>query len=185
STSALAGGASQAESATVTVPTTPGTYYVWVIADNLGNVTNQSNTSNDEQRSVAFTVAQPPTLSVSNIPNATSGQQIALSSLVTVSDPSGVGYQKLELWDSNGTAATGQFLVNGVAESGRHNIDVTSTDYANTFFDVGTLGGSDVLWAQLVQNNGQTTAWQSFTVTASPPPPPPPPPVAQSDLLPE
>src|SRR5207244_413758 len=34
STSALAANASQSENANLTVPTTPGTYYVWVIADN-------------------------------------------------------------------------------------------------------------------------------------------------------
>src|SRR5947208_1925607 len=38
STSALGAGASQSESADLTVPTTPGTYYVWVIADNFSNV---------------------------------------------------------------------------------------------------------------------------------------------------
>jgi hypothetical protein len=37
---------------------------------------------------------------------------------------------------------------------------------ANTVFDVGTLGGTDTLWARLLQNNGQLTAWQQFTVTA-------------------
>ena len=35
-------------------------------------------------------------------------------------------------------------------------------------FDVGTLGGTDTLWAQLLENNGQTTGWQPFTVTAPP-----------------
>src|SRR5205085_22334 len=57
STSALAAGASQAESANLTVPTTPGTYYVWVIADNFTAVSNQSNTTNDLQHSASFTVA--------------------------------------------------------------------------------------------------------------------------------
>ena len=62
SAAALAGNSSVLESATVTVPTTPGTYYAWVIADNNGNVTNQSNIGNDEQSSVAFTVAPAPSL---------------------------------------------------------------------------------------------------------------------------
>ncbi len=35
----------------------PLNYYVWVIADNYGTVTNQSSTSNDLQHSAAFTVA--------------------------------------------------------------------------------------------------------------------------------
>ena len=73
-----------------------------------------------------FTVTVPaPTLSVSNYSGATPNQVINLSSLVTISDPGGVGYQQLELWDSNGTAATGQFKVNGVAQTGGHEIDVS------------------------------------------------------------
>ncbi len=50
------------------------------------------------------------------------------------------GYQKLELWDSNGTVAGGQFEVNGVAQTGGHEIDVTPANVANTVFDAGTLG---------------------------------------------
>jgi hypothetical protein len=60
STAALAAGASTSQSATLKAPTTPGTYFVWVIADDLSTVTNQSNTTNDPQRSVAFTVSPPP-----------------------------------------------------------------------------------------------------------------------------
>jgi hypothetical protein len=60
STAALAGNSSVSQSATLTAPTTPGTYYVWVLADDFSNVTNQSNTSNDLQHSVAFTVTAPP-----------------------------------------------------------------------------------------------------------------------------
>jgi len=59
STQALAAGASQPESATITAPTTPGTYYVWIIADNYSQVTNQSNTANDLQHSAAFTIQAP------------------------------------------------------------------------------------------------------------------------------
>ena len=57
----MGAGASQSENTGLPVPTTPGTYYVWVIADNFTNVSNQSNTSNDLQHSAAFTVtASPP-----------------------------------------------------------------------------------------------------------------------------
>jgi hypothetical protein len=45
-------------------------------------------------------------------------------------------------------------------------VDVAPGDIANTVFDVGTLGGTDQLWAQLLQDNGQLTGWQLFTVTA-------------------
>jgi hypothetical protein len=49
-TPALAAGTSVAQSATLTAPTTPGIYYVWVVADASGAVANQI-TSNDSQRS--------------------------------------------------------------------------------------------------------------------------------------
>src|SRR5262249_58601890 len=53
-TAAMRAGAWAGQNATLTAPTTPGTYYVWVIADNFGKVTNQSDTTNDLQHSIAF-----------------------------------------------------------------------------------------------------------------------------------
>jgi len=105
-----------------------------------------------------------PTVSVHNFTTATPGQVINLSSLVTIADSGNVGYQKLELWDSDGTAATGQFVVNGAAQTGNHEIDVTPANVANTVFDEGTTGNTDTLWAQLLLNNGTLTGWQQFTV---------------------
>src|SRR5579871_2929862 len=105
-----------------------------------------------------------PTLSVVSDTAAIRGQTLSLSSLVTVSDPGQIGYQKLELWDSNGTVAGGQFIVNGVTQSGGHEIDVTPTEVANTVFDVGTGSSSDTLWARLLQNNGTLTGWQQFSI---------------------
>jgi len=57
---ALNGNSSTAQSAQLIVPATPGTYYVWIIADNVtsGAIT-QSNYGDDEQHSVAFTVTAP------------------------------------------------------------------------------------------------------------------------------
>ena len=57
STAALAGNSSVSQSATITAPTAPGTYFVWVLADDFSNVTNQSSTSNDLEHSAAFTVS--------------------------------------------------------------------------------------------------------------------------------
>jgi hypothetical protein len=118
----------------------------------------------------SFTVSAPPaqlpTLSVHPQSNQTRGTSIALSTLVAIADPDGVGFQKLELWDSIGNAAGGQFVINDVAQSGGHEIDVAPGDVANTVFDVGTLGGSDTLYAQLLQQNGQLTGWMPFTVGA-------------------
>jgi hypothetical protein len=84
---------------------------------------------------------------------------------VTISDPDGVGYQKLELWDSAGTVAGGQFVVKGTPQSGGHEIDVAPANVANTVFDAETQAGTDMLWARLLQADGTLTAWQPFSVT--------------------
>ena len=111
----------------------------------------------------------PPALSVTSIASATKGQVFNLSSLVTIADPDNVGYQKLELWDTAGTVAGGQFVVNGVFETGGHEIDVSPANVASTVFDAGTSAGIDTLWARLLQDNGTLTSWMPFTVTVPTP----------------
>jgi len=95
------------------------------------------------------------------------GQVISPSNLITITDPGNVGYQNLELWDSDGTAATGQFKINGVAQTGGHEIDVSQA-VVNTsgavVFDEGTTGNTDTLRARLLQNDGTLTPWQQFTL---------------------
>jgi hypothetical protein len=67
--------------------------------------------------------------------------------------------------DLRGTPAGGQFVVNGVAQTGGHEIDVSPANVANTIFDVGTSGFADTLWARLQLDNGATTGWRQFTVS--------------------
>ncbi|MDA9431207.1 hypothetical protein XH88_05255, partial [Bradyrhizobium sp. CCBAU 51627] len=142
------------------VGTAVGTDTIWArLLENNGVTTDWQ----------AFTVGvTAPTLNVTSI-NAGKGQVVNLSNLVTISDPGHLGYQKLELWDSNGTAAGGQFVVNGAPQTGGHEIDVTPANVGTTVFDVGTAGGTDTLWAQLLQNDGSVTGWQKFTVAVSAP----------------
>jgi hypothetical protein len=59
----------------------------------------------------------------------------------------------------------GQFVVvNGVPQTRGHEIDVTPAYYVNTFFDVRTLGGTDVVWARLLETDSTLTAWQAYTL---------------------
>jgi len=95
-------------------------------------------------------------------------QAIALTSLLSISDPNGLGYQKLELWESLGSVAGDQFVVNGVTQGFGQKIDVAAADVANTTFDVGAMGGTDKLWAQVVENDGTLSGWQQFNVTSPP-----------------
>jgi hypothetical protein len=112
-----------------------------------------------------FSVTVPePILTVMSYPNGTPGEQIPLSTLLTISDVGHLGYQKFELWDSNGTDAGGQFVIGGVPQTGGHEIDVSPTNVANTVFKVGSTGATDTLWARLFQNDGTLTPWQQFTV---------------------
>jgi hypothetical protein len=130
---------------------------------------NNGQTTGWQPFTVVATPASLPTLSVQDDLNVRRGITIALSTtLVTINDPDNAGFAQLHLWDSNGTLGGGQFVVNGKPQTGGHEIDVVPGDVASTVFDVGTLGGSDTLWAQLLQWNGQLTAWKSFTVTAPP-----------------
>jgi hypothetical protein len=57
-TSTISAGATIDQSTTVTAPSTPGTYYLWVVADNFSDL-NQSNVNNDYAVSSAFTVITP------------------------------------------------------------------------------------------------------------------------------
>lgn len=61
---ALNANSSTPQSAQIIVPTTPGTYYVWIIADNVlpASAIPQSNYGDDELHSVAFTVTAPTQL---------------------------------------------------------------------------------------------------------------------------
>ena len=117
----------------------------------------------------SFTVSAPParlpSFSVSGT-SAARGDTIALSDLVKISDPDSIGFQTLHLWDSNGTVGGGRFVVNGMPQTGGHLIDVSPSDFASTAFKVGTLGGTDQLWVQLLQVNGELSSWTPFTVTA-------------------
>ena len=97
-----------------------------------------------------FSVTVPsPSLTVNSDSGATPGQVISLSTLVTISDPGFVGYQQLELWDSDGTVAGGRFVVNGVAQTGGHEIDISPANVANTVFDAGTSSDTDTLLGAL------------------------------------
>jgi probable HAF family extracellular repeat protein len=97
--------------------------------------------------------------------NGVRGEQLPLGNVLQIMDRDNVGFQKLELADSNGTVTGGQFVINGIAQTGGHEIDVAPADVSKTVYNVGTLGGTDTLWARLQQINGALTPWQQFTVT--------------------
>ncbi len=56
-------------------------------------------------------------------------------------------------------------MVNGVAQTGGQEVDLTPANVANTVFDVGTAGGTVILYAQL-DVTGTLSGWQQLFVTA-------------------
>ena len=112
-----------------------------------------------------FTVTAPaarlPTLTVHNDSSATRGITIALyhtcddhrSRQRQLSEAGSVGFHR--------HAGGGQFVVNGNRRPAGTRSTWRRATSASTVFDVGTLGGTDTLWAQLLQWNGQLTGWQA------------------------
>jgi hypothetical protein len=67
-----------------------------------------------------FSVTVPqPALNATSVGSGIGGEVLNLSRLGTISDPGFVGYEQLELWDSKGTLAGGQFVVNGMRSTFR------------------------------------------------------------------
>ena len=141
---ALAAGASSSFTTAVTIPagTAPGTFYVWVIADNFSKVI-QSNSSNDFARSGALTVTSvslnntlvPPTL-LSPGTSAAPGSVIA--------------------------SVTPTFQWQAVAGADSYGLFISQSPYGsqNLVFDseasgVAISGTSFVLPAGILQNGGQ------------------------------
>src|SRR5439155_915994 len=96
STPQLVSGATDVESATITVPSTltPGTYYVWAIADNLTTANQGSNTGNDFAVSGSFTVTAPvsnsdlvPQSVTLGSSSVTAGGSLGVSWLIHINGP--------------------------------------------------------------------------------------------------
>jgi Ca2+-binding RTX toxin-like protein len=119
----------------------------------------------------SVTVATPYTAPIvnTNDVNTTAAQTLALSSLMSVSDPDGDSMTRYQLWDSTGDPNSGHFVVNGVAKSASTVIDITSAQFAQTSFLTGTLGDSlqirafdGVSWSA-----ADNASWSPFHINVS------------------
>ncbi|GIQ77045.1 hypothetical protein [Bradyrhizobium sp. RD5-C2] len=103
-----------------------------------------------------------PVVSATDV-SATHGQDIAASSLFSVSDADGDTITAYQVWDSTSDPASGHWVVGGVAQATNIAIDVTPAQLASTSFQSGS--GSDDLWVRA--NDGTTWgAWKEFHVNA-------------------
>ncbi|MGY3532824.1 hypothetical protein [Bradyrhizobium sp. USDA 4452] len=104
----------------------------------------------------------PPVVSATDV-SATHGQDIAASSLFSVSDADHDTITAYQVWDSTSDPASGHWVVGGVAQAANIAIDVTPAQLASTSFQSGS--GSDDLWVRA--NDGTTWgAWKEFHVNA-------------------
>jgi hypothetical protein len=94
---------------------------------------------------------------------ATHNQNIATSSLFSVSDADGDAITQYQLWDSTSDPTSGHWVVDGAARGANVAIDVTAAQLASTTFQSGS--GSDDLWVRA--NDGFVWgAWKEFHVNA-------------------
>ena len=119
-----------------------------------------------------FTVApstnNPPIVSTANVTRNVN-QTVALSTLATITDADNDTITRYQLWDSNGSASSGHFVVNGVNQAANKVLDITAAQFAQTSFVVGSV--ADNLQIRAFDGTAWSAAdnasWAPFTVTPS------------------
>jgi hypothetical protein len=172
STQALAAGQSVQQSQTLTIPsaTTAGTFYIWVVVDDVVNSTlGQSNTANDYASSPALTVTAGQT----PVPAPTSpGTLTDTGFLVTTTTPtmqwSGSGATTYELAISSTPYGSGNVVYDNSAVAG---------SVASFQIPSGYLNSSvKYAWNMRATNAAGTSSWSAplyFTVNTATVPPTP------------
>lgn len=102
-----------------------------------------------------------PVVTTSNLTRA-AGQNIALSDMLTVSDPDGDTIIQYQIRDNTAASQSGHFVVNGVAQDANTPVDVSPSQLAQTGFLAG--GVADALSVRAY--DGQLWSdWSSFNVS--------------------
>ncbi|MGX1104361.1 hypothetical protein [Bradyrhizobium elkanii] len=95
--------------------------------------------------------------------SASHGQDIAASTLFSVSDADADTITNYQVWDSTVDASSGHWVVGGVAQGTNAAINVTAAQLSSTSFQSGS--GSDDLWVR-AYDGFAWGAWKEFHVTA-------------------
>ena len=95
--------------------------------------------------------------------NVAHGANALASSLFSVSDADGDTIARYQFWDSTADAASGHWMVNGVAQATGMAIDVTAAQLGQTTFQSGS--GTDDLWVR-ASDGIEWSAWKEFHVVA-------------------
>ena len=94
---------------------------------------------------------------------ATHNQNIAASSLFSVTDADDDSITKYQFWDSTADPASGHLVVGGMVQGTNQAIDVTAAQLAGTTFQSGS--GSDDLWVR-AYDGFVWSDWKEFHVNA-------------------
>jgi len=94
---------------------------------------------------------------------ASHNQNIAASSLFSVSDADNDTITNYQFWDSTTDPTSGHWLVGGVAQGANQAIDVTAAQLSQTTFQ--SASGSDDLWVRAFDGINWS-AWKEFLVSA-------------------
>ncbi|WP_069280163.1 hypothetical protein [Bradyrhizobium elkanii] len=95
--------------------------------------------------------------------SASHGQNIAASTLFSITDADADTITNYQVWDSTADASSGHWVVGGVAQGTNAAIDVTAAQLSSTSFQSGS--GSDDLWVR-AYDGFAWGAWKEFHVTA-------------------
>ena len=131
--------------------------------DNAGNTSAASNALTViVDANAPNAVNHLPAVTAANV-SASRGQGFAASALFTVTDADYDPITRYQIYDSNGAANSGYFVVNGVAKQGPAIITVTAAELAQTSFVAGA--GAETLMIMAFDGIAWG-GWTSFTVTS-------------------
>jgi len=111
----------------------------------------------------------PPVVSASNA-TVVAGQSVALSSLITVTDPNGDAIARYRFADGGDAATSGYFTINGTRLAANTLADITAAEFAQVNFVGGSAAGTDLVGVAAFDGSvwGE---YKFFTVTTAAPPP--------------
>ncbi|MBL8705928.1 MAG: S8 family serine peptidase, partial [Rhodospirillales bacterium] len=108
----------------------------------------------------------PPVVSAANA-TVTAGQSVALSSLISVSDPNGDAIARYRFADGSDAAASGYFTINGTRLAANTLADITAAEFAQVNFVGGSAAGTDTV-AVAAFDGSVWGDYKVFTVTTAP-----------------
>ena len=118
--------------------------------------------------SISINLPPPPVVTTANLTEA-SNQTLAASSLFSVSDPGGNPITEYQFWDSNTSANTGHFYLNGVQQSLSTVIDISASQLSQMTFVTGTASSAIQIRAYdgVSWSAADNAAWSPFTINVN------------------